>query len=113
MKKIFVAVIGAVLFVGCAVTSPVQNYRFQNDEKLHSFNVLQNGTQTKWTLYIDDAEIISGGFGLLSYNETISGKWNEKPVSMELNYNPGFLGIGRKTTANIFVGGEHVARFEF
>lgn len=103
----------AFIFAACAVSSSVQHYRFAGDNELHSFNVIQNPLGTKWTLYIDGKEIVTGSFGLLSYEDTKMATWNNKKVVLELRYSPGFLGLGSKTIATVFVENEKVAQFEF
>jgi len=111
MKKYFAVLV--LLLFGCAVSSNVQQYRFANDPAVHNFQVIQNGAGNNWTLEIDGAAVLSGGFGLLSYENTIVGNWTGKKVSMELKYYPGVVGIGKKTTAAVFVEGEKITEFIF
>ncbi len=73
-----------------------------NDALVHNFKVV-----------INDSTVIDKDVNLFTGNAEAKGMYDNKEVRLLVNYSSGFLGIGKKYTALVFIEKELAAKFEF
>jgi hypothetical protein len=115
MNKYFpMVIILALVFASCT-SSQFATYRPAGSTEANwQINVLhKSGFTENFKVVINDSTVIDDDANFFSGNAEAKGSYRDKEIKLMVTYSSGFLGIGKKFTAMVFISNELAGKFEF
>lgn len=115
MKKHFPMAIILALVVAACTSSQFATYRPAGSTEANwQMNVLhKSGITENFKVVINDSTVIDDDANFFSGNAEAKGTYRGKEVKLMVTYSSGFLGVGKKFTAMVFISNELAGKFEF
>ena len=115
MKTYYLLALILGLVIAACTSSQFATYRpAGSTESNWQINVLhKSGVTQNFKVVINDSTVIDDDADFFSGDAEAKGMYRSKEVKLMVTHSSGFLGIGEKFTAMVFISNELVGKFEF
>jgi len=115
MKKYVPMAIILALVIAACTSSQFATYRPSGStEAAWQIDVLhKSGVTQNFKVVINDSTVIDDDANFFSGNAEAKGTYRGKEVKLMVTYSHGFLGIGEKFIAMVFISNELAGKFDF
>lgn len=115
MKKYYPLALILALVIAACTSSQFATYRPAGSTEANwQINVLhKSGVTQNFKVVINDSTVIDDDANFFSGSAEAKGLYKGKEVKLMVTYSSGFLGVGEKYTAMVFISNELVGKFEF
>jgi hypothetical protein len=113
-RSIPIAILFALVLAGCT-SSQFATYRpAGSTEPSWQINVFHtSGVTQNFKVVINDSTVIDDNANFFSGEAEAKSTYRGKEIKLLVTYSHGFLGIGEKFTALVFISNELAGKFEF